>query len=215
MDGWEEGCWVVAVHGSSVTASITITILDSYTFTWKRLIITLQQILEHASCSQIIVASLLMLKVQMHFAFEVDNFHTVDCAVIYNLPSVIIQFTRGRVPVRVITLPRQSSVSAAHLTPPGLASSAVLLAVCDRPCLWSLHPPSPPPARHWHLQVTYYNTFTFNSQAGLDNVRFQIDGGHETNNFQHQIKYWISCSHAYIGSKCQNFNLIFPYVAIT
>ena len=106
------------------------------------------------ACSQIIVASLLMLKVQMHFAFAVDNFHTVDCAVIYNLPSVIIQFTRGRVPVRVITLPRQSSVSAAHLTPPGLASSAVLLAVRDRPCLWSLHPPSPPPARHQHLQVT-------------------------------------------------------------
>ena len=77
----------------------------------------------------------------MHFAFAVDNFHTVDCAVIYNLPSVIIQFTRGRVPVRVITLARQSSVSAAHLTPPGLASSAVLLAVRDRPCLWSLHPP--------------------------------------------------------------------------
>ena len=98
---------MAAVHGSSITASITtITILDSYTFTWKRLIITLQQNMEHASCSQIIVASLLMLKVQMHFAFAVDNFHTVDCAVIHNLPSVIIQFTRGRVPVRVITLPR-------------------------------------------------------------------------------------------------------------
>ena len=27
----------------------------------------------------------------MHFAFEVDNFHTVDCAVIYYLPGVIIQ----------------------------------------------------------------------------------------------------------------------------
>ena len=106
------------MHGSSITASITITIIDSYTFTWNRLIITLQQNMEHASCSQIIVASLLMLKVQMHFAFAVDNFHTVDCAVIYNLPSVIIQFTRGRVPVRVITLARQSSVSAAHLTPP-------------------------------------------------------------------------------------------------
>ena len=104
---------------------------------------------EHGTCHaciQIIVSSLLLLKVQMHFAFAVDNFHTVDCAVIYYLPSVIIQFTRGRVPVRVITLPRQSSVSTAHLTPPGLASSAVLLAVRDRPCLWSLHPPSPSPA---------------------------------------------------------------------
>ena len=147
---------MVAVHGSSITASITtITILESCTFLWKSLIITLQQNMEHAMHA--VVASLLMLKVltQTHFAFAVDNFHTVDCAVIYNLPSVIIQFTRGRVPVRVITLPRQSSVSAAHLTPPGLASSAVLLAVRDRPCLWSLHPPSPPPARHWHLQVTY------------------------------------------------------------
>ena len=172
---------------------------------------------EHGTCHaciQIIVSSLLLLKVQMHFAFAVDNFHTVDCAVIYNLPSVIIQFTRGRVPVRVITLPRQSSVSAAHLTPPGLASSAVLLAVRDRPCLWSLHPPWPPPGGICRSH-NMYNTFTFNSQAGLDNMRFQIDGRHETNNFRYQIKYWILCSHAYIGSKCQNFNLIFPYVAIT
>ena len=190
MDGRKGAAWrqCTANHGSSITASITtITIVESYTFTWKSLIITLQQNMEHAMHA--VVASLLMLKVLTHFAFAVDNFHTVDCAVIYNLPSVIIQVTRGRVPVRVITLPRQSSVSGAHLTPPGLASSAVLLAVRDRPCLWSLHPPSPPPARHWHLQVTYYNTFTFNSQAGLDNVRFQIDGGHETNNFQHQRKY--------------------------
>ena len=99
MDGREGAGWwqCTTNHGSSITASITITILDSYTFAWKRLTITfIQQNMEHAY-SQIIIASLLMLKVQMHFAFEVDNFHTVDCAVIYYLPSVIISASKSSI----------------------------------------------------------------------------------------------------------------------
>ena len=136
--------------------------------------------MEHASCSQIIVASLLMLKVQMHFAFAVDNFHTVDCAVIYNLPSVIIQFTRGRVPVRVITLARQSSVSAAHLTPPGLASSAVLLAVRDRSCLWSLHQPDTSICRSHNIILSHstvkldWTTCVFKLMADMKQTIFSI-----------------------------------------
>ena len=98
----------------------------------------------------------------MNDVLEVDNFHMVDCAVIYNLPSVIIQFTRGRVLVCVITLPRQSSVSAAHLTPP--ASHPRWLSL-----QWGTDPAS------GHYTYPYYhqpntgvcrlhNTFTFNIQ---------------------------------------------------
>ena len=187
MDGREGAGWwqCTTNHGSSITASITITILDSYTFAWKRLTITLQQNMEHAY-SRIIIASQLMLKVQMHFAFEVDNFHTVDCAVIYYLPGVIIQ-----------VYPRPCPGPCNHATaaelcvcrPPDAARPRILvtnLAVRPDPASGHYTRPHQPPARHWHLQVL--DKFTFNSRVGTPCVFKSVAG---MKHFCSYI-YWIS-----------------------